>query len=159
MKLNQAITALVVLIATFNLWLLPAVAENGRGQVNNQAMNRPALLFAVEPESKVNVYAKPSNRDRRIGYGLSGDRVTLLRQVGSNEGSTWDYVRFDNPPNVEGWVQEKFVAVQEAQSGQSSAKSNLSGGYLGNQSPSNHQSKYQSQYRKNPRQQQNRYSQ
>ncbi|HEY9626758.1 MAG TPA: SH3 domain-containing protein [Coleofasciculaceae cyanobacterium] len=159
MKLNQIMTALVVLIATFNLWLLPAVAENGRVQVNNQEMNQPALLFAVEPDFEVNVYSKPSIRDRRIGYGLSGDRITLLRQIGSNEGSTWDYVRFNNPPNVEGWIPGEFVAIQEAQPGQSSAKSNSNGGYLGNQSQSNYQSKYQSQYQKNSRQQQNRYSQ
>ena len=150
MKLNPVMTALILVATTFNLWLLPAVAENSRGQVNHQAMNQPAFLFAAEPDIEVNVYSKPSIRDPRIGYGLSGDRVTLLRQIGSNKGLIWDYVRFDNPPNVEGWVLGELVVVQEAQSGQSSGQSNSSGGYLGNRSQSN----YQSQYQKNSRREQ-----
>ncbi|MBF2029422.1 MAG: SH3 domain-containing protein [Oscillatoriales cyanobacterium C42_A2020_001] len=58
------------------------------------------------------MYAKPSLKEQKIGTGKGGDRVTILEQVGSNEGYTWNYVRFDNPPNLEGWVRTDYLSFQ-----------------------------------------------
>jgi hypothetical protein len=103
--LKMMIAVLVLLIGL----TAPALASNNQ---SNQAMNQPATLISPEPSFEIGVYPKPSSSLKRIGFGLGSDRITILEQVGSNEGYTWDYVRFDNPQHVEGWVQDEFVALQ-----------------------------------------------
>ncbi|EKQ67713.1 hypothetical protein OsccyDRAFT_4001 [Leptolyngbyaceae cyanobacterium JSC-12] len=51
-------------------------------------------------------------KEQKVGYGLAGDRVTVLEQVGSNEGYFWNYVRFDNTPNAEGWIRTDYLSFQ-----------------------------------------------
>lgn len=106
MKLKSLLLALLAAIA---LWLFPPLPVHA---ASNQAMNLPAVLSAPEPKVEIGVYAKPSLKEQKIGTGKGGDRVTILEQVGSNEGYTWNYVRFDNPPNLEGWVRTDYLSFQ-----------------------------------------------
>jgi hypothetical protein len=99
----------IVTITSFSVLGLPATARSQ----SNQDINQPAMLIAPNPEFQIDVYPKPGTEKRRIGYGMSGDGVTVIEQVGSNEGYMWDYVRFDRPPHLEGWIREEFVAWQE----------------------------------------------
>lgn len=101
-----AIVAIVVLTpSTLLVW--------AEGNQSNQDMNQPAMLLAPEPDFKIKVYPKPNTMKRQIGYGLGGDQVTVIEQVGSNSGSTWNHIRFDNASQLDGWVQEDFVRLQE----------------------------------------------
>jgi hypothetical protein len=107
---------LKMVLAVVVLWIglaIPVMAANNQ---SNQAMNQPASLISPEPSFEIGVYPKPNSSPKRIGFGLGGDRLTILEQVGSNEGDTWDYVRFENPKQVEGWVKDEFVMLQEGDS-------------------------------------------
>lgn len=118
MKLRQVVVQVVVsvqvlaivTIAGFIFSISPAWA--GENQ-SNQAINQPALLIAPDPDFQINVYPKPDMDRRRIGYGSGGDTVTVIEQVGSNEGYAWNYVQFDDSPNLKGWIREDFIAMQE----------------------------------------------
>jgi hypothetical protein len=82
-----------------------------QGNQSNQGREFQATLIAPDPSFKIDVYAQPDSRRRRIGYGFGGMAVRVLEQVGSNDGSTWDRVRFENDPYLEGWIPETFVAL------------------------------------------------
>lgn len=86
-----------------------AWADNSNNQ-SNQSLNQPSVLVAPEPDFKINVYPKPGTDRQRVGYGLGGDRVTVLEQAGSNEGYLWNYVQFSDSPMLKGWIREEFVA-------------------------------------------------
>ncbi len=101
--LGMAIALLLILTP------LPTLAA---GNQSNQDLHQPAMLIAPDPDFKVSIYAKPELNQRRIGYGMGGDRVTVLEQVGSNEGFTWNLIRFDATANLQGWVQDKYVSLQ-----------------------------------------------
>lgn len=114
MQLRQVMIFLQMLtIQTIVVLLISILPVWAAGNQSNQAMNQPALLIAPDPAFQVNVYPKPGTDRRRIGYGSGGDSVTVIEQVGSNEGYTWNYVEFDNPPQLKGWIREDFVALQE----------------------------------------------
>ncbi len=128
---------------------------------SNQSLNQPSVLVAPEPSFKINVYPQPGIEKRRVGYGLGGDRVTVLEQVGSNEGSIWKHVQFADSSKLKGWIREEFVAPdiqrdsqkntqkkRQAQNGSSQRSSQRSSfqkdqGYLGDR---------QKQYRGSQRQ-------
>ncbi|MGB7416825.1 MAG: hypothetical protein WA902_21695 [Thermosynechococcaceae cyanobacterium] len=111
----------------------PAWAADYQG---NQA-RKPAALVAPEPDTKISIYSNPEAGQGQTGFGKSGDAVTVLEQIGSNQGTLWNRVRFDNPHYVEGWVQDQFVSLQSAekQANQLQQSEQQGDRYLGNQSP------------------------
>ena len=51
-----------------------------------------------------------------MGYGIGGQTVTVLEQVGDyldfdDPSATWCHIRLDEKPFTEGWVQGKFLAM------------------------------------------------
>lgn len=112
MKIRHILRIVVTAIATVTLFVLATSPVFAAGNQSNQAMNQPAMLFAPDPDLQISIYPKPDSHQRRIGYGLSGDPVTVLEQVGSNAGYTWNYIQFDPPSQLEGWVQQDFIALQ-----------------------------------------------
>ncbi len=123
------LAAFTVTVAFTIVVMLPADgwAADYRG---NQSINRPASLVAPEPDAEIAVYPQPEAGQRQVGYGANGDAVTILEQVSDNQSTTWNHIRFDNPPYAEGWVQSEFILTTDA-TGQSqqSAEGNR---YLGN---------------------------
>ena len=115
-----AIVAITCIFA--NLWIEPAIASP-----SNQDLNQPATLVAPDPSFAIKVYDQPNmlNSKNELGYGLSGDPVTLLQQVGGNNSELWYLVKFDTPAKTKGWVSENYISVI--------SKSTSSGQYLGNQ--------------------------
>lgn len=116
MTMNQQLSN-VVLRATLSLIIMftvlvalptPGRAANNQG---NQALQQSATLIAPKPSDKISIYPQPDRRKRRIGYGMGGDAVTVLEQVGSNQGVTWHHIRVDAPPYTNGWVQENFLLL------------------------------------------------
>jgi len=88
------------------------LSNNPSNNPSNQSLNQPSVLVAPEPDFEINVYSKPRTDKKRIGYGLGGDRVTVLERVGSNEGYTWNYVQFSSSPTLKGWIREDFVTSE-----------------------------------------------
>jgi hypothetical protein len=87
---------------------------------SNQDMHQEAMLIAPDPKAKIPVYVQPDTRKSPAGWVQPGTPLTVIRQLGSNEGFTWDYAKFDNPNLPEGWVKGTFVALQTGDRGQKS---------------------------------------
>ncbi|MEO1619964.1 MAG: hypothetical protein AAFU53_02905 [Cyanobacteria bacterium J06632_3] len=104
----------VVLLAPGDSW---AAALNNQGQ--NQALNESAILTAPEPDAKITVYLQPEANEKKVGYGVNGDVVTILEQVSDNHSLIWNHIRFDNPPYAEGWLQETFLTLNGSSPGAS----------------------------------------
>jgi hypothetical protein len=146
---NLAIVIAVILFYFISPAALAAGNQNNQNQ-GNQALTQPAMLIAPDLDAKINVYPKPTQNLQRIGYGLGGDRVTVLEQISTNEGYTWNHVRFDAPPNTEGWVQGNFISFMDAEDrfngGDQRQNSGQGEVYLGSQqhsTPNNQRPNYQ----------------
>lgn len=129
-----AVSLVISAIALLTLVIPPATSW-AADYPGNQAINQPATLVGPEPDTPIAIYPKPATRPGPVGYGISGDGVTVIEQVGSNQGITWDAVRFDNPPYAEGWVQAEFVSMPTAASQSNPSQQNPAqrDRYLGNQ--------------------------
>ncbi len=142
------LAAFTFTVALTMVVMLPATGWAADYQ-GNQSIDRPASLVAPEPDVEIAVYPQPDAGQRRVGYGANGDAVTILEQVSDNQSTTWNHIRFDNPPYAEGWVQAEFVLIADANGqSQQTAEGNR---YLGNRqfkseqkSPFNSQSGAQS---------------
>lgn len=157
MLLRPMLSVVFTAIAALLLILSPGDTTSAFA-VSNQQMNQPAVLTAPEPGAKINIYAKPGRQEEQVGYGLGGDRVTVLEQVGSNEGYTWNYIRFSNPPNAEGWVRTDYLSFQLLQippidTPQLNPTSKPNG-YLGNRPTNSHSTQTNQQTRFSQQQQQ-----
>ncbi len=135
MAIYRRLISLVLLVAIAVTLVInpPAWATDYQG---NQ-VSKAATLFAPEPDTKISIYASPQMDQRRTGFGKTGDAVTVLEQIGSNQDTAWNRIRFDNPPHAEGWVQGQYVALGSAQKQGSQSQQqgdNQGGRYLGKQS-------------------------
>jgi hypothetical protein len=112
MKFKPFIVAMLMAIALSLTIVAPFVFADGNLSSNqsNQSLNQPSVLVAPEPSFEINVYPQPGTKKQRVGYGLGGDRVTVLEQVSSNEGYIWKYVQFAGSSKLKGWIREEFVA-------------------------------------------------
>ncbi len=99
---------MIVASVVFMLLLAPAYAAS------NQDIDQSAMLIAPKPDGKIGIYTRPNVKQSRLGYGQGGDRVTVLEQVGSNEGYTWDHIRFDESSKspTEGWIRSDYLSLQ-----------------------------------------------
>lgn len=123
---------------------------------SNQSLNQPSMLVAP-PSFKINVYPQPGIEKQRVGYGLGGDRVIVLEQVGSNEGFIWKHVQFTNSSKLKGWIREEFVAPdvqkntqkkRQSQNGSNQQGSFLQDqGYLGDRQKQYPESQQKTHYR------------
>lgn len=68
-----------------------------------------AVLTATNPSSRINLRPSSSTSGSPIGYGLVGDRITILDASNAPDGYVWYKVRFENPSNAEGWIRGDFV--------------------------------------------------
>jgi len=109
MRLRSMLLAVVGAIVALLLNLVPGVVPTAMA---SNSMNQLAVLETPDAGAEISVYAKPGRQSQKIGYGLGGDRVTVLEQVGSDEGYTWNYIRFENPPHAEGWVRTDHLSFQ-----------------------------------------------
>lgn len=113
MKTRQILQTIVATtIAVLALFVLPSASVFATGNQSNQAINRSALLVAPELHAQISIYLGPDTHNLRIGYGFSGDHVTVLEQVGSNEGDTWNHIQLKTP-HLEGWVKQDSISFQE----------------------------------------------
>ena len=110
MKISRVLQVITTISLTIALWLFPVASILAADNQSNQSMHQSALLVAPDPRDRISVYPQPNTRHRRVGYGMSGDQVTILEQVGSNDGYTWNYVKFDAPPYLKGWIREDAIS-------------------------------------------------
>ncbi|AFY72420.1 SH3 domain-containing protein [Synechococcus sp. PCC 7502] len=142
-RVKKTISVLLIGFACLclNVWMSPvAIAfESTQNNQSNQELNRPATLSALDRNFPIKVYDQPNavNGKNELGYGLSGDKVTLLQKVGSNNGQSWYLVRFDNASKSEGWVSDNYISLSPQEAPLSR--------YLGNQTGQQQQTSQQNQ--------------
>jgi len=71
-------------------------------------MAAPAVLYADEPGSQINLRSAPTTQSASPSYGIPGDKVETLRAVKGADGYTWYYIRFDRS-GAEGWVRGDLI--------------------------------------------------
>jgi hypothetical protein len=145
--MQKLYSALMGCLLGLLLWTIaPAseAAQTSGDYPSNQGMEQSASLVAPDPEMKIDIYPRPDTRQSPVGYGLNGDAVVVLEQTGSNEGTVWNHIRFEEAPDSEGWVQLEYLSLPSGnQQLPRQSGTPKSGGYLGNrpaQQPSSRQS-------------------
>ena len=103
-----------VAIALLTLVAVPAASWAAVDYPGNQSLHQPAQLMAPDPQTQIAIYPKPDAGLRRVGYGISGDAVTILERIGGHQSVAWNRIRFEQPPHAEGWVQAEFVSLAGA---------------------------------------------
>lgn len=68
------------------------------------SVSYPVLLEGIAG-GQIRVYSQPTTRSDSPHYGVTGDRVTVTREMEGTDGELWLYVRFAS--GAEGWVQEE----------------------------------------------------
>lgn len=76
-----------------------------------------ATLIAKDPKAQINLRSTPSAKGKLLGYGVVGDRVTVMAEK-ETEGYTWSYVKFSKS-GAKGWVRGDFIKT-DTKSGQTS---------------------------------------
>ena len=56
-----------------------------------------------DPNVQINVRSQPTRNSRRLGYGLAGDRVTIINRMIGVDGYLWYRVRFSRSGRM-GWI-------------------------------------------------------
>lgn len=69
-----------------------------------------AQLTAQNPDSQINLRAAATTASAIRGYGLVGDRVSILDQTRGYDGYTWYNVRFPSS-RAEGWIRGDLVNI------------------------------------------------
>ena len=72
---------------------------------------RLALLTSTDPDSQINIRSAPSTSSQALHYGLSGDRIKLLKISEGNQ-KAWYFIKFE-VSKATGWVREDFITQQE----------------------------------------------
>ena len=88
---------------------------------NNQSVEASAVLVGQKAKAPIPLYLRPAPNQPNVGYGAHGDSVTVLEQLASllpeADGSTaWNHIRLNHKPYTEGWVQGKFLMIEESKS-------------------------------------------
>jgi hypothetical protein len=121
-SIKKSVTLILVIFACIfsSLWISSSAIGTQVNQApNNQYVEKylgqPATLLAPNPNFAIKIFDQPFDRPNEfkneLGYGVSGDEITLLQQVYSNDSSSWYLVRFDNPAKTEGWVSGNYVSL------------------------------------------------
>jgi hypothetical protein len=84
----------------------PVVSQKST-EVSSTSSASVAVLTANDPNSRINLSATPSTTGKSLGYGLVGDRVSVINKVTVEE-YTWYQVRFPRSGAI-GWIREDFV--------------------------------------------------
>ena len=77
---------------------------------------RSATLIGPREDAPIALYIRPAPNQQPVGYGISGDPVTITDQfgdylMGDDPSATWSHVRLNNPPYTEGWLRGRFLSA------------------------------------------------
>ena len=87
---------------------------------STQFKEQPATLVSPRENSAVALYIRPAPNQQPVGYGMSGDAVTVTDQFGDylmedDPSATWSHIRLEKPPYTEGWLRGRFLTMQPAE--------------------------------------------
>ncbi len=78
---------------------------------------RSATLTSPREGAPIALYIRPAPNQQPVGYGISGDRVTVTDQFGDylmedDPSATWSHIRLNNAPYTEGWLRGRFLSLE-----------------------------------------------
>lgn len=120
MVASQKIIKLLLVVALlFTTFQLPSFAVEYLGA---EQIDQAATLTGPRTDAPVPLYLRPAANQPNVGYGMSGDAVTVMEQLASflpeaDASTAWNHVRLQVEPFTEGWVQGKFLLLDEAAPG------------------------------------------
>ncbi len=122
-RINRRFLVLIATVSFFFSSISSALAaDTYNNYQTNQELNQPATLTAPSSDRPIKVYPQPDLRKSPLGEAQTGDRVIVMQQIEGNRGEQWDYVKFDQEDQGEGWIQQDYVAIQTQQSNQKDQK-------------------------------------
>ncbi|MEO0517870.1 MAG: hypothetical protein AAF171_11295 [Cyanobacteria bacterium P01_A01_bin.116] len=85
----------------------------------SQFTEQPAVLVGPRENSAIALYIRPAPNQQPVGYGMSGDAVTITDQFGDylmedDPSATWSHIRLEKPPYTEGWLRGRFLLMPSA---------------------------------------------
>ncbi len=87
----------------------------------SQFTEHPAILVGPRENFAIALYIRPAPNQQPVGYGMSGDAVTVTDQFGDylmedDPSATWSHIRLEKPPYTEGWLRGRFLSMSPADS-------------------------------------------
>ncbi|MGD1865934.1 MAG: hypothetical protein ACFB0D_15395 [Phormidesmis sp.] len=81
---------------------------------------QPATLVSPREGSAIPLYIRPAPNQQPVGYGISGDSVTITDQFGDylmedDPSATWSHIRLNNAPYTEGWLRGRFLSMDNSE--------------------------------------------
>ena len=78
---------------------------------------RSATLVSPRANGAIALYIRPAPNQQPVGYGMSGDAVTVTDQFGDylmedDPRATWSHIRLEKAPYTEGWLRGRFLSMQ-----------------------------------------------
>lgn len=85
----------------------------------NQFEEQPATLVGPRADAAIALYIRPAPNQQPVGYGMSGDPVTITDQFGDylmedDPSATWSHIRLEKPPYTEGWLRGRFLSTEQS---------------------------------------------
>ena len=106
----------------FVVFVAIAVAVFGGSElaIASQFTERAATLVGPRDNYAIPFYIRPAPNQQPVGYGMSGDAVTVTDQFGDylmedDPSATWSHIRLEKAPYTEGWLRGRFLSMQSAE--------------------------------------------
>ncbi|MEM9217813.1 MAG: hypothetical protein AAGD25_26170 [Cyanobacteria bacterium P01_F01_bin.150] len=117
-QLAQGIIAVAVGLAALIIFPVSCWAMDLR---DSASAKQTATLVGPMAKAPISLSLRPAPNQPNVGYGRDGDVVTVLEQVAdflpeADESNAWNHIRLNDEPYTEGWIQGKFLTMQETDS-------------------------------------------
>ncbi|GAP99171.1 peptidoglycan DD-metalloendopeptidase family protein [Leptolyngbya sp. NIES-2104] len=117
MKINRTgrilAQSLALFVLSFGILTAPNWLQSSFAQSVVNSATQPAELIANQRFAQINVQVEPSANSTIAGFAYSGDRIRVLSQTQTRDGSTW-YKMESNRSGIIGWVQSNQVRLLAA---------------------------------------------
>ena len=103
----------------FSVLLLLAPPSFASSFSDSGGVEQAAVFVDLNGEQSIPIYLRPAPNQPTVGYGVSGNPVTVLDQVGDylafdDPQATWCHIRIEVKPYLEGWTQAKYLEIFES---------------------------------------------
>ena len=124
MNRQQQLISIGIFIAILlAIVLLAPLSSRAAGLQSRETVEPSATLINPQTAAPIAIpiYLRPAPNQPNVGYGMTGDSVTVLEQLASflpeaDESTAWNHIRLDHEPYTEGWLQGKFLSTVKADS-------------------------------------------
>lgn len=115
--LRNLLSVVLFGILTLTATITAPATSWANGLQDTQFQEQPATLVGPRTDSAVALYIRPAPNQQPVGYGMSGDPVTVTDQFGDylmedDPSATWSHIRLEKPPYTEGWLRGKFLSME-----------------------------------------------